>query len=561
MAAISGTLLPALWVGKIDSQATVVAEPSTGIYVLGSAAERSADADTQWDLYGPPKQQSILRADDSHLPVLHQQMAQALDQGPTIENLSQSLIDFLQSGQSSVHQSLDRYTYANMGNDALEPSFSQLDKHSRHVSSALSFSLTTKDGDTLTFNLHYEKGAGSTPRYAAVGYESVSVDYELEGRLSRPEQDELLTLADKIIALANDYFRTGKLDLDSLDLGSLTQVADLSLSLDGGMTDLEPPLLPAFSQSVDYGLSLRYSDNEKSRQLEAVVNGDRLKLELDKFSLADNYDLDRRAAALAQYRQMLVEGVARAGGSDDQSQLLLAAFDALHGELEEPEASINFNDEEASLLTAVSDFQLSFLSRVGQVNSKPERAGQAARFSLDMSQETQVMQAANGDRDIDQNQFWKLKGTYFKPLEGDNFADLSRAKQDYRYYQLQEKAAYRTSLERRDGVVSLAEQEVTFDARLDELVYKEGVLLEWNTQRHSLTEQSNLLARLAQFGDDPDAAILDTLILDAPQLYKRADEETTQNNPDLAPDELLGRKPLVWANAAAGVEHANTVSD
>lgn len=560
MAVISSAHLTASVVAKIGVQLPVVTTNNeTAADVVGPTVNiqkgrRPVDEPPEATVYGPPKQQTVLTAGEQNLPRLNEQMMQALEQGPAVKNLSQSLVDFLQSGQKSVHQQLDRYTYQDLGSHRVEPDFSQFEKYTAHAKSDLSFSLTTKSGDKLTFNLHYEKGLGSTPSYASVGYENVTVDYELDGQLSRAERDELLALSDKLNALANDYFQTGEIDLDSLDIGNLTQVADLSLSLDGGMTDIKPPLLLPYYDPVEYGLSLTFSDDNERRHIEAVVNGNKLSATLDKLGMVDGYDLERREAALAKYRQQLVEGVSRARGSDEDRQLLLATFDALHGELEEPKAGVKLNEDEAAMLTSVADFRMSYLSRTGLRNPQQDRQEQSARFSLDFAQETQLHQYANGDLDIDQNQFWKLKGTYFKPAEGKPSVRFDQSDQNYRYYELQEKAEYRTQLERRNGILVSAERSVELDTKLEELVYKDDALTEWNTITNRLADNTDLLALYANNSADPELALLDDLLLDMSTLYKHSEEHITENDPNETPEYLLGRKPVVFANAAARVE-------
>ncbi|PTY36022.1 hypothetical protein BGP77_01475 [Saccharospirillum sp. MSK14-1] len=506
------------------------------------------------NIYGPPKQQSFLSGDDQNLPGLAERMSKAMDKGPGINNLAQSLTTFLQDDQNSVHQQLDRYTYQNTGGKWVEPDFSELEKHTVHAESELSFSLKTKSGDTITFNLHYEKGLGSTPRYAAVGYENVSVDYELDGRLSQSEKNELLALSDKINALANNYFATGELDLDSLDLGSLNEVAELSLSLDGGLTEITPPFALPNHDDVDYGLRLKFSDGPNARHIESVANGNKVTATLDKLGLVDGYDTERREAALAQYRQQLVDGVGRANGSEEDRKLLLAAFDALHGELEEPKPGLKLSEDEAAMLTSVADFRISYLSRVGMRNPEEGREEQSARFSLDFSQETEIHQYANGDLDIDQNQFWKLRGTYFKPAEGKSMVDFSSNDQNYRYYELQEQAASRTELERRNGVLVKADRSVELDAKLEQLVYKDNVLLEWNTITNQYSDKTNLLALYDDKFAEPEVAMLDDLILNMDAMYKYSDEKITENDPNKAPDYLRGEEPVVFANEAASVK-------
>lgn len=555
MAVISNTYLSTSVVAKITVEPSASeADSKLSINPLNSLIDIQRGGRPETNIYGPPKQQSFLTSDEHNLPRLHEQMSYALDQGPGIKNLAQSLTDFLQDGQHSVHQQLDRYTYQNTDGRWDEPDFSALQKHSVHAKSELSFSLTTKSGDKLTFTLNYEKGEGSTPKYAAVGYENVSVGFELDGQLSRAEHKELLALSDQLNALANDYFATGKLDLDSLNLGELTEVADIALSLDGGTTEITPPFQWPHYDAIDYGLNLTFSDSEESRHIEAVVNGNKLSATVDKLGLVDGYDLERREAALAKYRQQLVDGVSRAHGSDEDSRFLLAAFDALHGELDEPKPGLKLSEDEAAMLSSVADFRMSYLSRVGMRNPQEGRQEQSVRFSLDFAQETHLHQYSNGDLDIDQNQFWKLRGTYFKPAAGKKSVDFTNNDQNYRYYELQEKAEYRTELERRNGVLIKADRSVELDNKLEELAYKDDALLKWTTTTHRLSDKTNLLALYAENSADQELALLDNLLLDMNALYKHSKETITENDPNDVPDYLLGREPVVFANEAARVK-------
>ena len=505
-------------------------------------------------VYGPPKQQSFFTNGEQHLSRLNEQMSQALEQGPNVRDLSQSLIDFLHDGQSSVHQQLDRYTYQNTGGNWVEPSFNELEIHTVHAKSELSFGLTTQSGDKLTFKLHYEKGLGSTPRYTDVGYESVAIDFELEGQLSLAERKEILALADKLNALANDYFESGSIDLDSLDLADLTEVAELSLSLDGGMTEITSPFSLPYHDKIDYGLDLKFSDGIESRHIEAVADGNKLSATLDKLGVVDGYDLERREAALAKYRQQLVEGVSRARGGDEDRQLLLAAFDALHGELEEAKDSIELSDDEVAMLTAVADFRMSYLSRVGTRNPDEARQHQNARFSLDIAQETQLHQYTNGNLDIEQQQSWRLKGTYFGAAPGKSEVNFRSGDQNYRYHEVQEDTQLTTALERRGGILVSAEQSVEADAKLETLLYQDDQLAKWTTANNHLAEKTNLLALYTDSSVNPELTLLDSLLLNIDAVYQRSEKSMSENDPSEAPKYLRGEGPAVFANEAAQIE-------
>ncbi|WP_108125076.1 hypothetical protein [Saccharospirillum mangrovi] len=505
------------------------------------------------DLYSKPAQKTFMRGDEQNLPRLSNQLMQAMDQGPSVQNLSQSLIDFLQGGQTSVHQGIDRYTYPDLSGNWAEPNFTEVESHTVLAKSELSFSLTTKSGDTLTFNLHYEKGRGHTQRYSDIGYETVSIDFELDGRLSQAEQDELMTLADKLNALANDYFATGNIDLNRLDIGELSQLADLSLTLDGGMAEITPAFFLGVDH-IDYGLTLRFSDSAETRHLEAIVNENRVSMDVDKLGLVDGYNLERREAALANYRQMLIDGVGRVRGTDEQTDLLLATFDALHGELEEPKPGLALSDTEAALLTSVADFRLSFYSRIGSWAQQDDRKERSARFSLDFAQETQVSQYEGGDRDIEQNQLWKLNGSYFRPAVHDTLPGPSPGDKDHRSYYQREDVESRVQIERRGGVVVRAQQETTLDATLEEILTQGENELAWNTIAHSLKEHTNLLTLLSQNADDSPLALLGELMLGIEALYERAKENITENDATKAPEYLLGGQPVAFANSASSID-------
>ncbi|MFG1496378.1 hypothetical protein ABMA57_07045 [Saccharospirillum sp. HFRX-1] len=429
-----------------------------------------------------------------------------------LKNLSLNLATFLAEGESSVDQTLTQYRYSTMAEASAPLDVASFESKRRNDNDELSLSIKTKDGDTVTFSFRYEAGFGGTDTQQGVGYQSLTVSYELDGELSEKEIDELAGLSEGLNALANSYFSGAGAQLADLQLDQLSTVAELSLSLEGvGPGDIK----------------LSMTDNDLLREYRIQMNGDTVEMSRDKLSLLGSSGSQRREAALNHYRQMLIEGVERSHGGAGQQALMLDAFNLLHGENSDTENTFDLTDAESSLLTGLADFSFSFEGRARQSAANPLFGGLVEQMSLSLSQETRIRIDGPLTRTVDQRQNWMLKSSYFEPLPHLDSADFEN--HNYSYVSLEEQAQVRNQVSMTDGRMS-ALQTQRFDSERNEMVFIEGELADWKTTRQSLHEIRDLTARLRSQSDNFDGILLEEILLDPKQMAQRAATETLEHD-------------------------------
>lgn len=402
--------------------------------------------------------------------------------GRAVNNLSQNMTAFLANGTQSVRQSVNNYEYYDVsgGRQSIDPATFQTNDIQIDASLALQFK--TKDGDVLTFKFSQHSAYGTAEgATGGVRQDGLYLSYEVEGELSDSEQKELAEFSENLNRLANQYFQGGEFDLGQLKLGELNHLGELSLSMDRGDKDR---------------VNLKVTDTDSARNIEGVVQGNVLQLSLDKSGFLASADDDRRDAAVAHYRQMMLDGVQRAKGQGAQRDLLLDAFDALHQLSDEETEYFGTSSKayEAEMLTGLADFTVEFEGRVQNANTDPRRLDQKEQFSLSLAQESDFSSKNPMNRKVEQRQLWSLDASYFKPLDHLDKVDFEN--QNYQYFTLSEQAETRTQVNTVDGEVT-ASQERSFSSQFDSREYNEGVLVDWRTtlkQHHQIldfTEQLN----------------------------------------------------------------------
>lgn len=472
-------------------------------------------------VYGKPRQVKELSVEHANAPrhltvQLSNQVGQ--ERRPDVMNdLSLNLARFLDNGETSAAQSVTQYRYTTLNEQTspIDPAKFKVDHNDPE--SELRLSLKTKSGDTLTFIIRRESGYGHDGVEAGIGFQTLSVEFQLDGKLSQKEQDELGGLAAGLNRLANDYFSGEGASLADLGLANISIVSELSLSMKDGK-------MP--------GLELTLTENDRSRNIELNYLGNHAELSMDKVALIGNSEGDRRQAALAHYRQMLSEGVDRAEGGKDQKALLLDAFDMLHGPVEETLGQHELSPAESMMVTGLPDFSIHFEGRTVMQNTHPGRQDQAERFSLTLAQETRFKQDGVFDRRVDQRQLWELDASYFKPLDHWDFVDFQN--QNYQYYELSERAEIRTLSGLDDGEV-YGVQSRTFESRFDAQEYRLGELVDWTTRTRDLSEVRDFTTRLRNLDDQLNKVKLEELLLDPAELSSQAEVEVIDQDESAIP--------------------------
>ncbi|PTY36023.1 hypothetical protein BGP77_01480 [Saccharospirillum sp. MSK14-1] len=418
-----------------------------------------------------------------------------------------SLSHFLDNNETSVTQSATQYRYSTLNENSspIDPAKFVVDHND--PSSEIELSLTTDSGDTLTFVIRRESGYGHDGIESGVQFQTLSVEFQLDGKLSQKEKQELDSLAIGLNRLANEYFSGGGVSLAKLGLDDMSGILELKLSIDDGRKP---------------GLDLSMTETDQRRNIDVEFFGNHIELSVDKTGLTGSAEGTRRQAALAHYRQILREGLDRAQGSGDQKALLLDAFDMLYGLVDETVNQQELTAAESMMMSGLPDFFVHFEGRTVRQNTHPVRQDQVETVSLTLAQETVFKQDGSLNRQIDQRQIWELDAGYFEPLDHWDFVDFQN--QNYQYYELSERAEIRTMTGLLDGDV-YGTQSRTFESRFDAQEYRMGELVDWKTTTRSLHELRDFSARLRNLDDLNNKVLLAELVLDPTELSKLADVE------------------------------------
>lgn len=517
MVAITGSGAPTIINAKPMVLTKLVPPPEEGpgIEVVGGAPV-AVDG-----VYVPPEPVEVVLAESQDAPgyLTDQLLQQAVRHQPklALQDLSLNLAAFLEDDETGVSQTVTRYRHSSMAAEPSPLDVVNFKVDRRNVDNELKLQVKTKDGDTLTFTFRHETGYGHTDTRSGIGYQNLTVSFELDGELSEQEKEELTGLAEGLNALANGYFNGEGAKLSDLQLDRLDSVAELSLSLGGaGPRDI----------------SLSMTDNDVVREYRIQMNGDTIKMSRDKLSLIGSTDPERREAVLDHYRKMLIEGVERSHGGTGRHALVVDAFNLLHGADSKEGSAVELTDAESTMLTGLADFSFNFEGRVTRRTFNPQLGELAEQMSFSLSQETRIKTDGPLAREVDQRQKWTLKSSYFEPLPYLESVDFDQ--QNYRYVTLKEQAEVRTRVGLVDGSVR-AVQTQQFDSERNEIWVVRGEVADWKTTKHSLYEIHDFTARLRIEDDNFDAVLLEEILLDPQAMAERAAVHTVDRDLSSAP--------------------------
>lgn len=467
---------------------------------------------TSSSVYSKPREiEEVALSDKAGLQYLNNQLSSQVarsSRAGSMDNMALNLSRFLLEDETSVSQSATQYKYRTLKEQIIPIDSEKFVATHTFPPSEMNMSLKTKSGATVTFSFRLETGQGYDGNESGVYYRTLAVDFQLDGKLSSAEKKQLAGLSEGLNQLANDFF-SGKKQPKLADLGlnDVTVLSKLDISLEGES-------LP--------DLKLSMTDTELRRDIKASYAGDDIEMSVEKPSLVGTTDSERREAALAHYRQMLIEGVGRAQGKENQHAFLVDAFDLLHGPMEQAETRHELSDAESMMLTGLADFSLSFEGKIQQANDHPRRLEQQEKFSLTLAQETHFKQDGVLNREVDQRQTWELDAAYFKPLDDWEFVDFRN--QNYRFFKLSERAEIQTLTGQIEGE-PYGIQSRSFESNFDSQEYRMGELVDWTTKTRTLNEVVDFTPRLRELDDLLNHVELEELLLDPEAMSKRAKVE------------------------------------
>lgn len=393
--------------------------------------------------------------------------------------------ELLARGDTHYQQDMRQYnTYSFPVKDGSYPplDLSVFEDLKKDRAEGFSFQLKTKDGDSIQFSFNRYEGFGVAEGETVVdergfhitdkrtaGFKGAEISFNVDGRLSADEQQQIEALTEKLESLTTGYFVVGG------DGGALDQ-------FDFSEFDLMGQVNLSFERNGKEVLNIEYIDTNLYRSIEVDSNGATAQITIDKTSLGMSFDTQQQTKAKQAYLSLLQESAAEAKSRNNTSMMQAVfqmGFSNLWPASQEVESGKNskvqLGEQASSSVIALPDFDFEFQSRVDRPN-KLNKPDEYQGFNLKLSLSSLVNKNKNtGQVDIVQTQKFDLKGAYYEPLDHLESVDLEQ--QNYNYTEFSRSAEKVSHLMMQYGAIEsllVAEQG---EAKSKTQVYESGKLM------------------------------------------------------------------------------------
>lgn len=354
----------------------------------------------------------------------------SLKQENRFNGVGERFSELMKSGETSYQQDMRRYQYfvdKHRANEAVDFSDFEIIRESRVQD--LGLNLTTRSGAKVEFNIQSFSGLGKKPddiiyqsddmTVSTSGqgayFNRTEINFNIQGKLTKEEQQQIEEFAQKLEAFASGYFNDGKPSLADLDLTSFDTIEQLSLHGSG-------------ADQAD--LKLDYKNGENSREIEFSFDGNRADIKVDKTDQL-LYNQKGKQQAIEHYLKLLKESGEHAKSDEVQLQMMQEVL-SMGFELTEQELSIanqkeqQFKDQVIEstiddgiradqIFIPLADFDFEFSSRKDKVLNDMLSL-QERGFDLSLSIDTR-MHEAGGKLSKQQIQSFELSGIYTDRLD------------------------------------------------------------------------------------------------------------------------------------------------
>jgi hypothetical protein len=311
--------------------------------------------------------------------------------------------------------------------------FEDLDKD---VEEGFSFQLKTKDGDSINFSFERYVGYGVSEGETQVdergfhitdkrtgGFKGAEISFNVDGKLSKDERQQLELLAEKLEKLTTDYFEGEQSALNQFDFSEFDLMEKIDLS---------------FSKYGKEVLSVGYIDTDLYRSIEMNADGAKAAITIDKTSLGMKFDADQQVKAKQAYMSLLQESATEAK-SRSSVAMMQAVFELGFNNLVPDSqdkagvqnSDVELNEQANSSVIALPDFDFAYQSRMSKPNAI-NKSDEYQGFNMNLSLKSLISENKNtGRMDIVQTQKFDIKGAYYEPL--DHLEDIDFENQNYQY--------------------------------------------------------------------------------------------------------------------------------
>ncbi|MFY0662984.1 MAG: hypothetical protein JXQ97_00030 [Natronospirillum sp.] len=417
------------------------------------------------------------------------------------EHLTHMLFNKIASGADSFEQSISRFrTPLKQGGYAEQWVGGVRTASSNTPSQKLSFTLTTRSGATIRFDLTDQTSFGRTTE------DSLTAKVSIKGDLSDAERAALGEMASLMERLSGDFMRTGKVSLGQLQGFDSSLFSELKLDFSGN--------------NNKYSLKLQESQNERS--LSINWNGNKVDLTLD---LQGNLliSAEAKAQALEHYLDLIRESVNKSDGSPDLANFMADSFLTLHS-LNEKEPTNGGAEKDQlpnnTLLSGLQDFNAQFTSKITKPNDHSEKHFEQQGFNLELSQKTNLVGQLPIELSLEQEQHYSLSASFYRPLWMLEVPDFKT--QSYQYVEIEEQSSRRTlqRYEMGQWMSAVHGEQSSYKHRITE--YQLGEITRDDTKEDAWQKLSDLTEEVKQKTDSRQyLSLLENMLITAPTKRSR----------------------------------------
>ncbi|NWD71102.1 lactate dehydrogenase [Pseudomonas gingeri] len=352
--------------------------------------------------------------------------------------LGAALLTQLAEGRKNISQSVVQQSGSKPLN-AAELSAAQAKLHSDNVDSAITLTLKTASGKTVTLSLSNQDTG-------------MAVQAQVEGGDLTDQESAALAKMAKGFQSAIDGLTA---EPPQLKLDALTQFDSKVFS------------------SVDLNTKLKIDDNNTptlvfhadSQQRSVKMSGPSgdLQLSVDLKNQAILGNASQQAKALQSYLKQIDAAAARGHADRDMMSMFKDAFSSLNSNYPATRATstpatvnpLAPTNLDRNLLTGLADFSASMTQK--SEASNPMRPLERDTFAYNVSQTTQLKGSDPQNRSIEQHQQSSLNASFHQSLSGQKLRLTTNAdSQNYLFYQIADTADSQTSIGYKDGELTNA---------------------------------------------------------------------------------------------------------
>jgi len=397
------------------------------------------------------------------------------------------------------------------------------DKKSEDLAS-INLQLKTRDGDTINFSLTSYEGHGIGDDERPASFTGTRVAFEFVGQLSKEELEQVQAFAQSINQASANYFDTGGVDFEALDLASFSQFSAIELSF-----------LTNGDGSGDQHFKLNYEDSTQVRSIDVNQNGDTSQISINKTSLGITMPGDQQQQALEEYLTLLTNSAKEAHANQSAATLMLSVFSLGFDELladqevdqqsgsPEPITLASTTDNQAvkNGLVGLPDFDFSFDSKIEHPNAA-EQPNEYVGFSLESSLKTQMDDNKSNDTStITQTQKYDLSAAYYQPL--DHLDDVDFNNQNYKYIELDRSSEKVTNLVTKNNELILALSTEQGESNITTKEYNEGKLVDVDTKHREHSEVNDFTELAKQEVEQQTLKLLNAVMIDPYQQHQQGE--------------------------------------